>query len=260
VPVVLLPAQIPFGEIVSDATLNGGGVTVTVAVRLAPPSPAVTVAAAFAVTADVATLKVAVVCPAATVTLTGTMALTLLLPRLTSTSLEDAPLRVTVPIEETPPTTLVGATETDVNVIGAVTFRVIVAECTIMPLVPVTVKVYEPTGVELVDTIVNVDCPAPVTDPGVNVAVVPAGSPAMVRLLAAAKLFRAPILIVYVAPAPGVMDLDAGDAAIVKSGDWTPDTPASNAPRSGAVPLIGRVRPGPAPLYWKPTVLAPTMP
>ena len=62
-----------------------------------------------AVTALVFTENVALVDPAATVTLDGTVAEVLLLERLTVTPpLGAAPLRVTVPVEADPPVTLLG--------------------------------------------------------------------------------------------------------------------------------------------------------
>ena len=61
-------------------------------------------------TALVVTVKVALVAPAGTVTLAGTMATAVLLLERATTAppLGAAPLRVTVPCEELPPVTLVG--------------------------------------------------------------------------------------------------------------------------------------------------------
>ena len=71
-------------------------------------------------TALVVTMKVAVVAPAATVTLAGTVAAeVLLLDRDTMAPPTGAgPLRVTVPVEGLPPTTLVGFTATEDMVTG----------------------------------------------------------------------------------------------------------------------------------------------
>jgi len=67
-----------------------------------------------AVTALVFTGNVALVDPAATVTLDGTVAEALLLERFTmAPPLGAAPLRVTVPVEEEPPFTLPGLSVTD---------------------------------------------------------------------------------------------------------------------------------------------------
>jgi hypothetical protein len=61
------------------------------------------------VTAVVFTINVALVAPAATVTLAGTVAAAALLVRPTTAPLLGAgPLRVTVPVEEEPPVTLLG--------------------------------------------------------------------------------------------------------------------------------------------------------
>src|SRR6266849_6723943 len=66
-------------------------------------------------TALVVTVKVALVAPAPTVTLAGTVAAAVLL--LDSVTVAPpagaAPLKVTVPVEELPPVTLVGLTATD---------------------------------------------------------------------------------------------------------------------------------------------------
>jgi hypothetical protein len=62
-------------------------------------------------TAEVVTVNVAVVAPAATVTEPGTVALELLDDKVTVVPLGPAaPVRVTVPVEEVPPTTEVGLT------------------------------------------------------------------------------------------------------------------------------------------------------
>ena len=64
-------------------------------------------------TAAVLTVKLAVVAPAATVTLAGTVAAALLLESVTCAPPEGAgPFRVTVPVEGDPPVTLAGLTET----------------------------------------------------------------------------------------------------------------------------------------------------
>jgi hypothetical protein len=58
----------------------------------------------------VVTVKVALVAPAATVTLAGTVAAAVLLPESVTTAPPEgaAPVSVTVPCEELPPVTLVG--------------------------------------------------------------------------------------------------------------------------------------------------------
>src|SRR6267378_6181628 len=65
-------------------------------------------------TVVVFTGNVAVVAPAGTVTLEGTLAAPLLLESATcAPPVEAGPLNVTVPVEEFPPTTLVGFSETE---------------------------------------------------------------------------------------------------------------------------------------------------
>jgi hypothetical protein len=82
-------------------------------------------------TALVATVNVAVVDPAATVTLAGTCAAVVLL--LVSDMLAPpagaAPLSVTVPVDELPPVTLVGFRVTEDNVTAAAGFTVSVPVC-----------------------------------------------------------------------------------------------------------------------------------
>jgi len=91
----------------------GGAVSIKVAFRFTPLSEAVMVTGVFAVTEVVLTANVALVAPAATVTLAGTVAAVELLESDTAAPpLDAAALRVTVPVEEVPPTTLVGLTVT----------------------------------------------------------------------------------------------------------------------------------------------------
>ena len=73
-----------------------------------------------AVTAVVVTVKVALVAPASTVTLAGTVATAvLLLERVTTAPpLGAAALRVTVPVEGLPPKTLVGFRVTEERVVA----------------------------------------------------------------------------------------------------------------------------------------------
>jgi hypothetical protein len=97
----------------SVGAAGAGGVTVSVAVRDVPANVLVMLAEVEVATEEVVIVNFALVAPAATVTLAGT---------LTTAELSDsvtivppagaAALRVTVPLEELPPTTLVGFSDT----------------------------------------------------------------------------------------------------------------------------------------------------
>ena len=89
---------------------GGGGVTVSVALRAAPPNAPLIVRDVDAVTDAVLTVNVALKAPAGTVTLAGTVAaLVLLLDSVTTAPPEGAALvRLAVPCEVLPPTTLAG--------------------------------------------------------------------------------------------------------------------------------------------------------
>src|SRR5262245_20695638 len=105
----------------ATVSVAGGGVTASVAVRVDPPQFAERAAFVVAVTALVVTVKLAVVTPAGTVTLTGTVAAALLLPRLTTIPPPGAAaLRVTVACAAVPPWTEVGVTARPATETGAV--------------------------------------------------------------------------------------------------------------------------------------------
>jgi len=126
VPVELLPPKTLVGDKVSAVTV--GGLIVNVAVADLPLAVAVIVAAALVDTGTVVTVKVALVAPAATVTEAGTVALALLLDRLTASPPVGAALEiVTVPVEDAPPITVVGA-NASAEAVGAVIVRVAVWE------------------------------------------------------------------------------------------------------------------------------------
>ena len=88
------------------------------------------VTAVEAGTVDVLTVNVAVVAPAATVTLAGTVAVavSLLESATTAPPAGAAALSVTVPVDPVPPVTLAGFTLTDATVTGT-GFTVSVAAC-----------------------------------------------------------------------------------------------------------------------------------
>src|SRR2546422_4458717 len=92
---------------------GAGGETVSRAVLVRPPKEAEIVMVVDAVTEVVVTLKLAVVDPAATVTLAGTVATTvLLLERVTAVAAEGAGLMLTVPCKVLPPATVAGVSVT----------------------------------------------------------------------------------------------------------------------------------------------------
>jgi hypothetical protein len=100
---------------------------VSVAVRVAPADPVI-VTGVDADTADVVTVKVRLVLPAATVTLAGTVATDVLLLDSETTVPPDgaALVSVTVPCELPPPVTLAGLNESaeSVGALGVPAFTV----------------------------------------------------------------------------------------------------------------------------------------
>ena len=101
----------------ADGVAVAGGVTVSVAARFAPNEPEIVTGADDA-TVSVVTVNVRLVLPAATVTLEGTVATAVLLLDSVTTAppLGAAALKVTVPVDEMPPTTVVGLTVTEETV------------------------------------------------------------------------------------------------------------------------------------------------
>jgi hypothetical protein len=148
---------------------GGGGVTVSGAVTLAPPKDAEMVAELVAVTDTVVTVKVALVAPAAIVTLEGTLATTALLLESDTSAppLGAAEVSVTVPVEVLPPTRLKGLNVSDDKVGvggggGASGFTVKVADWVTPP--PVTEIV---TAVCTVTGLVKMLKPPVVTPAGI---------------------------------------------------------------------------------------------
>ena len=124
------------------------GLTVSAAVRVTPPKTAEIVAVVAVVTDVVVTVKFALVAPAGTVTLAGTLVAAEFSDReTTAPPPAAAALRVTVPVEELPPTTLVGLSETAesvgppppggliVSVPLFVTFSYVAEICTVLVVV-----------------------------------------------------------------------------------------------------------------------------
>ena len=150
--VTLSPLR-PVAVTVSAAV--AAGVTVSAFVRVTPAALAVMVATVDAVTPTVLTVNSALVAPAATVTLAGTVAAALALESATlNPPAGAADVNVTVPCADVPPVTLVGLTETaDSEAVGGVT--VSVAVFVAPPDVPVIV-----TGVDaLTAAVVTVNVP-----------------------------------------------------------------------------------------------------
>ncbi len=107
------------------------GFTVSAAVRVTPPKIAEIVDVVAVVTDVVVTVKFALVAPAATVTLAGTLvAVEFSDSDTTAPPLGAAPLKVTAPCEEVPPVTLDGLTPIAVSVApgGAATISEVNAE------------------------------------------------------------------------------------------------------------------------------------
>ena len=116
VPVEVVPPETEVGE--RDRFAKSGGVIVKLAEADADPDPAVITATVVLETGLVEALNVAVVAPAATVTVPGTVALAV----LDESGTENPPAGaadpiVTVPVEESPPSTDVGDSDTEEIVI-----------------------------------------------------------------------------------------------------------------------------------------------
>ena len=96
---------------IATVSVVAWGVTVSVADLVTPPKEPVIVTAVEAVTEDVMMVKLALVAPAATVTLAGVFAAAELSESVTTAPPDGAaPVKVTVPCDELPPVTLVGLT------------------------------------------------------------------------------------------------------------------------------------------------------
>ena len=117
VPVDEVPPMTEVGA--TERPAGTGGVIVSVALAVTPPSVAEIVAFVVKDTAEVLMLKVAVVCPANTVTCAGGTALRLLEPKTTTIPpLGAGPFNVTVPLEDVPPVMDAGDTDSAEGVGG----------------------------------------------------------------------------------------------------------------------------------------------
>jgi hypothetical protein len=164
-------------------------------------------------TMEVLILKVALVAPAGTITLEGTLAAPLLLESATCAPPAGAgPLSVTVPVEDVPPITLVGfrVSEETVGRGGGVRVRVMVVVCVKVPDVPVMVVVTVPMVAALLAASVIVL--VVVAGLGLNDAVTPLGSPDTDKLTLPLKPFSGVTVIVLVPLVPCVMLRLVGDA------------------------------------------------
>jgi hypothetical protein len=130
VPVELFPPTTLVGFNVTEEMVGPllAGLMVSEACCELLPSVAVIVAVVAEVTVWVLTVNVALVAPAGTMTLAGTVAAAALLESATVAPPGGAPLSVTVPCELPPPVTLGGLRVSDATVmtVGAVTYRVLV--------------------------------------------------------------------------------------------------------------------------------------
>src|SRR5712692_7338768 len=127
---------------------GAGGETVSSAVLVRPPKEAAIVMVVDAVTEVVVTVKLAVVDPAATVTLAGTVATTvLLLERITAVAAEGAGLMLTVPCKVLPPATVAGVSMTLLRAGGALGVQPTNVACAeLPPPFTVTIQVSELKG------------------------------------------------------------------------------------------------------------------
>ena len=119
----------------------------SVAVRLTPPYVAVNVTAVTVATDEVVTVKVLLVDPAGTVTLAGTDAAAELSDSDTiAPPLGAAALSLTVPVDDAPPTTVVGLSVRDVSVTDVTRVMLNAANSVVLPRVATSCAVVLSTG------------------------------------------------------------------------------------------------------------------
>jgi len=126
VPVDCAPPFTVVGlRVTEDSATAPAGLTVSKVVTVVPPYEAEMVTGVAAVTALVVTVNVALVAPAAIVTLAGTAAADALLERVTTAPpLGAAPLSVTVPVDGAPPFTVAGLSATEDSATAVAGFTV----------------------------------------------------------------------------------------------------------------------------------------
>ncbi len=172
------------------------------------------VAELVAATGEVDTVKVALVVPAGTVTLGGTLATGgLLLESVTVAPPAGAgPLRVTLPAEDVPPVTLDGLRAKE---------EIVTAGGGWLVAWTVRVSLIGLPANAVFQRRVQHSCLQPLSRrrwPGWGLAVAPPGNPLTLKLTAAVKPPEGVMLTVYVVPAPCTMVCEAGAAERLKSG------------------------------------------
>jgi hypothetical protein len=123
----LPPATVDGFKLKADKA--GVGVIVKAAVFVTPLKAADMLATVDEATVFVPILKLAVVAPCGTVTDGGTVADALLLERVTTILAAAAPVSVTVPVDEFPPTTLVGFTVSEDSATVELELKVALTDC-----------------------------------------------------------------------------------------------------------------------------------
>ena len=105
------------------------------------------------------------------------------------------------------------------GVAGALTVRLIVAECVVVPLAPTTVTVAAPVAAVLAAVRVRTELvPVVVVVAGLKLAVTPEGNPVALKATALANPPVRVTVMVLVALAPVLIATDEGAAAIEKLG------------------------------------------
>lgn len=123
------------------------GFTVNVPLAVAPPNDPEMLTAVVLETVVVVIVKVLLVAPAGTVTLGGTVAAAELSESVTTAPPEGAaPLRVTVPVDEAPPTTVDGLSESVEMVTAGARVMLSAANRVVLPSVAVSCAVVLSTG------------------------------------------------------------------------------------------------------------------